>query len=115
MSDWPYRQLILSGTCPPSTKKYFENSRVGLTYGTVSLTSAATESALQSLDLEKHPEKVRPTVTLTPIGESANVNTYTYVIAWASNLGCWQWKAACSSNGPSGTVDINYQVMSTWA
>ena len=123
MSDWGYRQLILSGTCPPSTKKYFENSQVGITYGTVSLTSGATESTLQSLDIEKHPEKVKPTVTLTPIGEIANVNTYTYEVTWSSNLAVWQWKAACSHNGFVGTgeaaqtvgrVDINYQVMSTW-
>ena len=116
MSDWPYRQLILSGTCPPSTKKYFSNNHVGISYGTVAISPGNAESAVQTLDIAKHPKNIRPTVILTPIGETANLNTYTYEITWMDNLGVWQWKAGSSAAGEIGVGwYINYQVMSTWA
>lgn len=99
---------------------YAHNRHAGNTYGTVTLAAGTTESGWQTLSAEKHPANVTPTVILTPIGEIANVNTYTYEITLTNN-GVWTWKAACSHNGhpdDAGTgrsgININYQVISMW-
>lgn len=112
MSSWPYRDKILSGSDPPSTRTYFENSEVGLSSGTV-IVSQASESSYQYLDTSQHPERAKPTIILTPVGPYANVNTITYEITWAPTIEKWKWKASSSAH-ITGSLTINYQAISTW-
>ena len=103
---------MLSGSAPT----YYENNHVGITQGSIAMLSSFTETSYQFLDIEKHPHRVTPTVILTAYGENANVNTFTYDIAWDASYQQWKWKGAVSANSdPSELVSINYLVISTWA
>jgi hypothetical protein len=95
---------------------YYENNHTGMTQGSIQLAVGFIETSWQFLDIEKHPSRVSPTVILTAYGENANVNTFTYDIAWDASYQQWKWKGAVSANSdPSELVSINYLVISTWA
>ena len=97
---------------------YAENNNVGLTTGQITLTSSDAESDFVNLDAGKHPFKAKPTVIVSPVGTSANVNVHAKV-QFDASAGQWQFKAYIPAppvgDDESSSIILHYSAISTWA
>jgi hypothetical protein len=96
---------------------FWENGNVGLSTGQVTWSYGVTETPYMTLDVGKHPKKVKPIIVFNPIGENSNMNAYVQDITFDETNDYWKWKAGFSAGnwGFKGPVLASYVIISMWA